>query len=70
MSKLKRYRENKRGDIVNKVKIFKNGKKCELYLNGINIPKILDFSYKKSSAVDRTELTVRFVADEITEIFK
>jgi len=43
---------------------------CTVTLNGLKIDKVVDFSYKKSSAKDSTELVLKFDVDEIEEIFR
>jgi len=43
---------------------------CEIFLNGIRIDKVLDFSYNKNSATNVTEFTLKCDIDELVEVFK
>ena len=55
----------------NKVVISKkNDGRCIVTLNGLQIDKVADFSYSKSSARNSTELTLKVDVDEIEETFK
>ena len=56
---------------MNEVKIVKNDDlKCKVYINGVLVEKVLDFSYRKTSAQDTTEVLIKIVADEFTETFQ
>ena len=56
---------------LNEVKIVKNDDlKCKVYINGVLVEKVLDFSYRKTSAQDTTEVLIKIVADEFTETFQ
>lgn len=43
---------------------------CTVTLNGVQIDKVIDFSYIKSSATKSTELTLKLDVDEIEETFR
>jgi len=55
----------------NKVVILKNEDGTgKIFLNGEEINRVLDFSYRKSSAADTTELILKLDVNEIEEKFK
>ena len=55
----------------NKIMILKKDQnRSEVIINGQIIKKVLDFAYKKNSAGETAEFTLKIDADEIQEIFK
>ena len=55
----------------NKVTILKkDDNRVKLILNGQTIDRVLDFDYKKSSAADTVELTLKIEVSEIKELFE